>query len=76
MSKPLIYRQTRYFKINIDELPTEARNTPTVNALYAFVYTEFKGANENPKYKSLTYEERMKALNDSAKEWLKKRGFK
>ena len=67
----LIYRQGNMFKIDESKLSSAAKNTATKNALYAAVYDEFKGANENPLYKSLSPIEKMNELNQFAENWLK-----
>lgn len=76
MNNPLIYRQNKLFKIDIKQLPIKARTTEKINALYAAIYFEFRGAEENDKYKKYTYQERMEKLNQFAKDWLLKQGFK
>lgn len=76
MSRSLIYRQNRLFKIDVAQLPQKARRSDVVNGLYAAVYEEFKGAAYKDDYSQLTYKERMDALNQYAKDWLEKRGFK
>jgi hypothetical protein len=73
--KPLIYRQSRLFKIEESELPTKAKTTSTKNALYAAIYDEFTDAQYNPKYEKLSLVERMQAINDFARNWLKEKGF-
>jgi len=72
----LVYRQNRLFKINLNELPEIAKNTETLNALYAALFLEFRGAEENDKYNKKSYTERMEAINNFAENWLKKQGYK
>ena len=76
MIKSLIYRQNKLFKINIELLPIEARKTKIINSLYAALYFEFRGASENDKYNKMLYTERMEALNNFARKWFTKRGYK
>jgi len=72
----LVYRENRLFKINIEELPPKARNSGTINALYADMYLEFIEANTSFKYKNLTYQQRMQEINNFANSWLIQRGLK
>lgn len=69
------FRKDNQFVIN-SKLLSERANTPTViNALYAAVYLEFRGAVDNPKYKDLNTLEKMQKLNEFAHNWLKTRGL-
>ena len=65
----------RYFQIDESMLPEEARKNSVLNGLYAAVYTEFKGAVENPQYKNLDPRQRFAKLNEFAENWLKMRGL-
>lgn len=76
MSKPLVYRQNRLFRINEDLLPESARNLQTIQKLYYAMYLEFKGAEYSDKYSKLSYQERMEKINDFSKNWLKSQGHK
>lgn len=76
MTKPLIYRQNNLFKINIEQLPLSARRSDIINTLYAYLYLEFRGAEYSEKYANMTYVERMEAVNQYAREWLNKKGYK
>ena len=76
MDKPLVMRNNRMFVLDDTQLPESANNTPTKNALYADIYMEFRGASKNPKYKNLTYQQRMEVLNTFAQDWLRLRGYK
>lgn len=71
----LIYRQNKFFKINTALLSEKANKTAVINGLYADIYTEFNGADKNPKYSSLTYLQRMEAVNSFANTWLEDRGL-
>jgi len=73
--KPIINRRNRMFVIDKSQLKPEAQKNHIMNALYAAVYAEFKGASENPDYRNLTLLDRMKALNAFAENWLKERGL-
>lgn len=74
--RSLIYRQNRLFKIDVAQLVPKARKPEIINALYAALYNEFKGASENDKYSNLTYRERMDCVNNYAQNWLVERGLK
>ena len=76
MQKPIIYRQNRLFKINEELLPPSARTLETINDLYIAIFREFQGAEDKDKYKKLNYQERMNSLNEFAKSWLIKKGYK
>jgi len=76
MSRTLVYRQNRLFKIDVTQLAPKAKRPEVINALYAALYDEFKGAVDNDKYSNLTYKERMDLINDYAHSWLTKRGLK
>ena len=71
----IFYRENKMFKINTSALSEKAKKTEIINALYAAVYEEFKGAITNFKYKDLTPLEKMNKLNQFAKDWLRKRGL-
>ena len=71
----IIKRRNRLFKIDASLLAPEANKSDTINALYAAIYDEFKGAAYNPNYKNLTPKDRMEKLNEFANSWLKERGF-
>lgn len=75
MSRTLVYRQNRLFKIDTEQLPKKANNTAVINNLYADIYTEFSGANENSKYSNMTYLQRIEAVNAFALKWLEDRGL-
>lgn len=63
------------FKLDRSQLSSAANKDATVNALYAAIYTEFRGASTNPKYKHLTNLERIDKVNEFVDEWLSKRGL-
>jgi len=71
----IIKRRNRLFKIDTKLLDARANNPATMNALYAAIYDEFKGAVHKPEYKNLTPKDRMEKLNEFANSWLKERGF-
>ena len=71
----LVYKQNKMFKLNDNELPNSAKTAAVKNALYADIYTEFLGANENPKYKDLGLVQRMEAVNTFAINWLNTKGY-
>ena len=75
MSRTLIYRQNRFFKINTDQLSTKANTPAVMNALYADLYIEFTDAQYNPKYMNMDLVTRMNAVNDYARNWLTDKGF-
>jgi hypothetical protein len=70
----IIYRQNKLFKI--DDSQINATNKREVcNALYAAIYSEFRGASENPIYRNLSNLERLQAVNTFATNWLKSKGY-
>jgi len=71
----LIFRKNRQFIVNVAELKPKAIRVDIINGLYAAIYSEFKGASENNKYKNLTPLELMAKLNEFAYQWLKDRGL-
>lgn len=73
--KLIVNRRNKQFCIDTTQLSSKANNTDVINALYAAIYLEFRGASENPKYKHLTYLERFNKLNEFANKWLKDRGL-
>lgn len=73
---PLIYRQGKLFKIELQQLPVEARNSEVLAELYTALHCEFRGASENIKYAKMTYQQRMEAINQYASNWLVKKGYK
>ena len=52
--------------VNKDEIST---------ALYAEIYTEFRGANTHREYSKLNNLQRFDAINNFAKDWLGQRGL-
>ena len=66
----LIYRQGKMFKINEEQLPESSRTVHTINSLYQAMFKEFSGAYRNEKYKNCTNQQKMKLINDFAKDWL------
>lgn len=74
--KPIVYRQNRLFKIDQESLPISARTLEVTNDLYIAIFKEFQGAEDNDKYTNLTYQQRMIAINEYAKDWLLKKGHK
>lgn len=72
----IINRRNNLFCIDEQQLSDKARNTVIINALYAAIYTEFRGAAFNKKYKDLTTKDRLQKLNEFANEWLEQRGLK
>lgn len=71
----LIYREGKFFKVNTSLLSEKANRMDVINALYAALYEEFRGASENPVYMNLSLLERLQAVNDYASNWLKDRGL-
>ena len=63
------------FCIDKTKLKPEGRKIETMAALYAAIYTEFSGANENKQYEDLTNFDRVQLVNEFALNWLKKRGL-
>jgi len=76
MSKPLIYRQNRFFKIDTSQLSVKANKSYIINALYAAIYDEFKEAVYNKKYEEMNNFQKMQAINEFALNWLKEKGLK
>lgn len=72
MSKPLIYRQGRMFRINGELLSSKANNSQIKNALYMSLHSEFAGAINSEKYRHLTNEQKMQKMNEYAENWLKR----
>jgi hypothetical protein len=72
----LIYRQDRLFRINSAELPESANTLEARQNLLVAIFKEFQGAMENESYKNMTNKERLEALNNFAKAWLLKQGYK
>jgi len=75
MESPVIIRRNRLFKIDETVLPEAANTNPIKGALYAAIYTEFKGSAFSDKYKTLTADQRMQSINDYAWAWLNTRGY-
>lgn len=73
--KQIVYRKNHKFYIDIDELSPKAKSTQVCNALYAAIYAEFMGADQNPKYSGMTYLDRFNKVNEFANNWLKERGL-
>jgi hypothetical protein len=71
----ILYKEGSLFKIDSSQLKPESRTTEIINGLYAAIYSEFKGAVENPRYKNLSIKDRMKAMNDFAESWLNDKGL-
>lgn len=76
MSRTLVFRQNRFFKIDTAQLSQKANNPAVINGLYADLYLEFSGADKSGKYGNMTYLERIDAVNAYANKWLEDRGFK
>ena len=72
----LIVRKNKMFVIEESELPEEARNSVTINALYEAIWDEFRGAINNENYRNLTVQQRIEQINIYARKWLNRRGFK
>lgn len=75
MSRPLVFRQNRLFKIDASQLPQKANTSAVINGLYADLYIEFSGAEKSDKYGSMDLVQRMNAVNAYAQQWLLDRGF-
>lgn len=75
MSRTLIYRENRLFKIDNSQLPPQANKSFIINALYAAIYEEFTEAINNKKYKDMSNLEKINAVNQFAQQWLKDKGF-
>lgn len=75
MSRTLVYRQNRLFKLDTDQLPARAKVSSVMNALYAALYEEFLGAQFSGKYGNMDLVTRMQAVNDFASQWLIDKGF-
>lgn len=71
----IIKRRNSLFVVDKSLLAERANNGATINALYAAIYSEFRGAAYNARYKNLTPKDRMEKLNEFANSWLKDRGF-
>lgn len=73
----LVVRRSRLFVVDKTKLQTKkAQSNEVVNALYAAIYEEFKGASTNPKYKTMNNKELMDQVNSFSWNWLKERGLK
>lgn len=72
----IILRQSKRFVVNKTILPESAKNSSTINGLYAALYDEFLGASEKEKYKNMTYQQRIQEVNTYAIMWLQKQGHK
>jgi len=73
--KTIIVRKNKMFVINKSELSVEAKKDSNCNALYADIYTEFKGASQNPTYKGKTPKEMLDEVNKFANDWLQTKGL-
>lgn len=73
--KTIIFRRGRMFCIDNSQLSSKANKTPIINALYASIYDEFKGAATNPSYKGLNPKQMLDKVNEFANEWLQSRGL-
>ena len=69
----LITRQNKMFCIDKSKLKQKAKSEQIIQALYAAIYTEFTGANEQDIYKDLNYNQRLTKVNEFAWNWLKER---
>lgn len=72
----IVYRKNKLFCINRDALPKSAQREDVIQALYAVISVEFRGAEENDKYRGLSFDSKMKLLNEFVKNWLTIRGYK
>lgn len=72
----LINHKNNLFVVDKAQLKPEARKPAIINALYAAIYSEFKGAAKHPSYRNLTASERLQAVNNFADVWLKERGLR
>lgn len=76
MSNPnVIYRRNKLFCIDKTQLPDSSKKEAIYNALYAAVYSEFMGANENKDYKDLNSTQKLVKVNEFAFNWLNERGL-
>lgn len=73
MSRTLVFRQNRFFKIDTSQLSQKANTPAIINGLYADLYTEFSGAEKSGKYGGMTILQRMEAVNAYAEKWLEDR---
>lgn len=73
--KTIIYRKNRMFVIDKSQLIAAANREDICNALYAALYTEFKGASKNPRYLDRTPKDMLTEINIFANDWLKSRGL-
>lgn len=73
--KRIISRRNNRFVIDRDFIKDGINKDEISTALYAELHEEFKGANEHRVYSKLTNIQRFDAINDFAKDWLKKRGL-
>lgn len=72
----LVFRRNKQFVINEELLPKSAKNLETITSLYIAIYMEFRGAETNPKYNQLNYQQRLQEINIFADNWLKVRGYR
>lgn len=71
----IVYRRNNRFIINKDYIKSGVNKEQICTSLYAELYLEFRGASKHRDYSKLTYLERLRAVNDFAKEWLQNKGF-
>ncbi len=73
--KQVIYRKSKMFVIDEEQLKPAGRKNEIYNALYAAIYTEFQGASRNPNYGHMTNLEKLEQVNLFANNWLQVRGL-
>lgn len=71
----IIYRQNKMFCIDKSKLKPQGQKNDVLIALYAAIYSEFSGANNNPDYANLNALQRLDKVNEFANNWLLKRGL-
>lgn len=73
--KKIVYRNNKMFVIDKTIIKATKNKDQICNALYADIYTEFRGANENPIYKKKTNAEKLELVNTFAYNWLVSKGL-
>lgn len=71
----LVNRRNNRFVIDKSFIRDGVNKDEICTALYAEIYVEFRGADKHRDYSKLSNLERFDAVNNFAKDWLKKRGL-
>jgi hypothetical protein len=68
----LVYKEGAYFKLNRDLLPESAKPLPEMQRIYTALYVEFQGAIDKDQYKNMNINQRLDAVDEFAKAWVRK----